>query len=122
VDALEAEDGQTTAVTARSLAAPVRPGVYYLREGAQRVGAVVVNPEPEESDLRRLSLGDLRLRIRSRESVVVSAEGQWKRAVFDLGSQRPLQPSLLLLALVCLAAELFVVRRDDRPRPARKAA
>ncbi|MFN8571025.1 MAG: BatA and WFA domain-containing protein [Gemmatimonadaceae bacterium] len=122
VDALESDDGQSTPVTARTIAVPVRPGVYYLRQGAQRVGAVVVNSEPEESDLRRLPAPDLRSRLRARESVVVTGDTEWKRAVFDMGAQRPLQPSLLVLALLCLAAELFVVRRDDRPRTVKKAA
>ncbi|MFN8580633.1 MAG: hypothetical protein U0163_06590 [Gemmatimonadaceae bacterium] len=46
VDALESEDGASIAVTGRDLTAPTRPGVYYLRERAERVGALVVNPEP----------------------------------------------------------------------------
>ena len=121
VDAFEADDGQTTALTSRAMTAPFQPGIYFLRHGAERVGAVEVNPEPEESDLRRLTSSQLRGRIRVRESVVVGDDAQWKRAVFDVGGRRPLQPSLLLLALVCLAAELFVVRRDGQPRPARAA-
>jgi hypothetical protein len=121
IDAIEAEDGQTTAQASRALNAPLRPGIYFLRQGAERVGAVVVNPEPDESDLRRLPAGQLRARIRVRESIVVSDDAQWKRAIFDVGSRRPLQPSLLFLALACLAAELFVVRRDGQPRPARAA-
>lgn len=121
VDAIEADDGQTTAVSSRSMRAPFRAGIYFLRQGAERVGAVVVNPEPDESDLRRLPNDQLRARIRVRESVVVSDDALWKRAIFDVGSRRPLQPSLLLLALACLVAELFVVRRDGQPRPARAA-
>ncbi|MEP7343782.1 MAG: BatA and WFA domain-containing protein [Gemmatimonadaceae bacterium] len=121
VDAIEADDGQTTALTSRSMNAPLRAGIYFLRQGAQRVGAVVVNPEPEESDLRRLPADQLRGRIRVRESIVVSDDPSWQRAIFDVGSRRPLQPSLLLLALLCLAVELFVVRRDGQVRPARAA-
>lgn len=121
VDALEAEDKQSTALTSRSITAPLRAGIYFLRQGAERVGAVVVNPEPDESDLRRLPSDQLRARIRVRESVVASDDAMWKRVIFDVGSRRPLQPSLLLLALACLAAELFVVRRDGQPRPARAA-
>ncbi|MBV6520483.1 MAG: hypothetical protein MNPFHGCM_00598 [Gemmatimonadaceae bacterium] len=121
VDALEGDDQQAAKLTSRTLIAPSRAGVYFLRRGAERVGAVVVNAEPEESDLRRLPLDQLRSRIRVRESVVVSDDGAWKRAVFDVGSRRPLQPSLLLLALACLAGELMVVRRDGQPKAIRAA-
>lgn len=120
-DALEGDDGQTAPLSARTFPAPARQGVYFLRQGASRVGAIVVNPEPEESDLRRLSPGDLRDRIRARESVVATDDAVWKRAVFDVGSRRPLQPSLLLLALACMAAELLFVRRDNRARAVRAA-
>lgn len=121
VDALEADDGQTAAVAGRTATAPTRPGIYFLRQGAQRVGALVVSAEPAESDLRRLPAEQLRARIRVREIMVVGDDALWKRAIFDVGSRRPLQPSFLLLALLCLAAELFVVRRDGRPRPVRAA-
>jgi hypothetical protein len=103
------------------MTAPSRAGIYFLRQGSDRVGALVVNPEPDESDLRRLTAEELRGRIRVRESVVASDDSGWRRAIFDVGSRRPLQPSLLLLALACLATELFVVRRDGQPRPARAA-
>ena len=108
-------------LTARTMNAPLRAGIYFLRQGAERVGAVVVNAEPDESDLRRLPAAQLRGRIRVREIVAVSDDASWKRAIFDVGARRPLQPSLLLLALACLAAELFVVRREGQPRPARAA-
>ena len=121
VDALEGDDGQATAISDRQLTAPARPGVYFLRHGAERAGALVVNAEPEESDLRRLAPRALQARLRARETVVTPDEGRWRREAFDVGARRPLQPSLLLLALLCLAAELFVVRRDDRPRLARAA-
>jgi hypothetical protein len=121
VDALEGDDGQATAISERQLTAPSRPGIYFLRHGAERAGALVVNAEPEESDLRRLAPRALGARLRARETVVTPDEARWRREAFDVGARRPLQPSLLLLALLCLAAELFVVRRDDRPRLARAA-
>ena len=111
---LEASDGQVTSL-AGVTAAPSRPGVYFVRRGADRVGALVVNPEAAEGDLSRLSTRMLRDRLRSRDAVVTDEEALWKRSLFDVGSRRPLQLPLLLLALVFLAAETFVVRRGDHP-------
>ncbi len=94
--------------------APGRAGVYFLRRGTERVGALVVNAEPEESDLRRLPIATLRDRIRTRDAVVTANPAEWKRSLFDVGSRRPLQLPLILLALALLVAETFVVRRDER--------
>lgn len=113
VDALEASDGATTRAAGLT-AAPARPGVYFLKRGPARVGALVVNPEPEESDLRRVELAALRDRLRGRTPVVTTDPAEWSRALFASGSQRPLQLPLLLLAIAFLAAESFVVRRSER--------
>jgi hypothetical protein len=37
----------------------------------------------------------------------------WKRSLFDVGSRRPLQLPLILLAILLLAAETFVIRRGE---------
>lgn len=113
VDALETSDGQTTPFVAGNKA-PGRAGVYFLRRGTERVGALVVNAEPEESDLRRLPIAALRDRIRTRDAVVTANAAEWKRSLFDVGSRRPLQLPLILLALALLVAETMVVRRDER--------
>jgi hypothetical protein len=94
--------------------APARPGVYFMRSGADRTGALVVNPEPEESDLRRLAPSDLRDRIRGRDVVATADDGEWRRSLFSAGSRRPLQLPLIVAALLLLAAETFVVRRTER--------
>ena len=46
--------------------APTRPGVYYMERGTDRVGALVVNPEAEESDLRRIDASTLGDRLSGR--------------------------------------------------------
>ena len=79
-----------------------------------RVGALVVNPEPEESDLRRLPVTSLRDRIRGRDVLVTDDPAAWSRSLFDAGSRRPLQVPLIVLALLLLAAETFLVRRNER--------
>jgi hypothetical protein len=112
-DGLEAPDGQLLAV-ATDIDAPARPGVYFVRRGADRIGAVVVNPQPEESDLRRLPIGTLRDRVRGRRVVVTDNVSTWEASLFDVGSRRPLQLPLILLALLLLAAETFLVRRTER--------
>lgn len=113
VDALESADGQTIPFVAGNKA-PARAGVYFLRRGTERVGALVVNAEAEESDLRRLPIATLRDRVRTRDAVVTASAAEWKRSLFDVGSRRPLQLPLILLALALLVAETFVVRRDER--------
>ncbi|MCC6774750.1 MAG: BatA and WFA domain-containing protein [Gemmatimonadaceae bacterium] len=113
VDALESGDGQVTPFVAGA-SAPSRAGVYFLRRGPERVGALVVNAEPEESNLTRLPIATLRDRIRGRDAVVTADAAAWQRSLFDVGSRRPLQLPLILLALALLAAETVVVRRDER--------
>lgn len=113
VDGLEGSDGQVTPLTASSNA-PSRAGVYFLRRGPERVGALVVNAEPEESELARLPIATLRDRVRTRDAIVTSDAAAWRRSLFDVGARRPLQLPLILLALILLAAETLVVRRDER--------
>lgn len=113
VDGVEGSDGQVQPATP-DYTAPARPGVYFLRRGTERVGALVVNVEPEESDLTRLPLAALRERIRATGAVVTHDPAEWSRALFDVGARRPLQLPLILLALALLAAETFVVQRDER--------
>jgi len=113
VDAIEASDGQLQRADAIATA-PGRPGVYFLRRGSERVGALVVNPEAAESDLRRLEVSALRDRIKGRNAVVTSDAAEWKRSLFAAGSRRPLQTPLIILALALLAAETLVVRRTEQ--------
>jgi hypothetical protein len=48
-----------------SLAAPARSGVYFFMRGGERAGALVVNSQAAESQLRRLDLTTLASRIRA---------------------------------------------------------
>lgn len=113
VEGLEGSDGQVTPIAAGA-PAPTRAGVYFLRRGTERVGALVVNAEPEESDLARLPIATLRDRVRARDAVVTADPAVWKRSLFDVGSRRPLQLPLILLALALLVAETVVLRRGER--------
>jgi aerotolerance regulator-like protein len=113
-------DSQVVPVGATATA-PTRAGVFFLRRGEERVGALVVNPEREESRLDRLTSADLEARLRGRDVVVTTDPAELTRRAFDASTQRPLQALLLLLALACLVAEMIVVRQAE-PRGVRRAA
>ena len=113
-------DSQVFAVGAKATA-PTRAGVFFLRRGEERVGALVVNPEREESRLDRLGAPELKARLRGRDVLVTGDAAEVPRRAFDASAQRPLQAILLLLALGCLIAEMLVVRRAE-PRGLRRAA
>src|SRR5439155_22115661 len=68
-DAIEGLDGQRT-VLAETLEAPARAGTYFLTRSGHRVGAVVVNPPPEESILDRYPPNELRARLRSERTLI----------------------------------------------------
>jgi hypothetical protein len=115
-------EGDSTVLSAgTTVKAPARTGVFFLRRGEARVGALVVNSEREESRLDRLSGPELTARLRGGDVVVTSEPAEVTRRAFDASTQRPLQAILLLLALACLVAEMIVVRQAE-PRGVRQAA
>lgn len=113
VSAIEGADGSSAPPPADGIA-PARPGVHFLRRGDERVGALVVNPESEESRLDRLDLRALEARLGARDRVVTADAGRLRATAFEAGTRRPLQGTLLLLALACLIAEMEIVRRAER--------
>ncbi len=120
VTGLESGDGQVSPLPAGGVA-PLRAGIWFLRRGDERIGALVVNPEPDESLLGRLSVNDVASRIRVRSVDATQAADEVAPAAFDSSAGRPLQLILLLLALACLAVEMVIVHRAE-PRGQRKAA
>jgi hypothetical protein len=112
--ALESSEGQTVPLDAAAPRAPMRQGVYFLRRGPTRVGAITVNAEAEESDLRRLNEGALAARIRGRDVVVLRDAGAWRNAAFAAGNRRPLGTLFLILLLLVVAAETVVARSGLR--------
>ena len=90
---------------------------------AASVGAVVINGEPDESVLRRLSTRDLASRLRG--SSVIARDGDadsWASEVFTGDARRPLEGMLLLLALIALLGETVFTRRAERGAIVSKAA
>lgn len=115
VSALEAPDGTTrNVVGGEPLAAPWTAGVYFWRRGDRRAGALVVNPEPDESDLTRLSADSLALALSATRTLQDPA--RLGRETFAAGGRRALATPLLILALGLLAAESLVARRGRRAR------
>jgi hypothetical protein len=100
---LEQLDGTLRPVRPESLSAPAAPGVYFVRRGARRVGALVVNVEPEETELRRLSGEEVARRLGARE--VHARPDRFADALYASGARRPLAGAFLALALVALLLE-----------------
>lgn len=107
-EALEMPGGQRLPLPDDSLAAPDRPGTYFFLRGGQRLGALVVNPESAESDLRRLDLTALASRFRARDVRAVDEADQLQSGVFASSPRRPVAVPLLFIALAALVAESVV--------------
>lgn len=120
VTQLEGPDGQVGPVPDDGRA-PRRAGTWFLRRGDDRVGALVVNPELDESRLDRLDGATLASRIRARRVESTGDAGALPAAAFDASARRPLQALLIALALACLVAEMVIVHRAE-PRGQAQAA
>ena len=111
--ALERPDGSLVPLVGDHLTTPNESGVYFLRRQAARVGAIVVNPEPQESDMRR-DVADFstafRARVKGKTVLVDSTSSTWRRGVLDHAAGRSLLLPLLALALVALLLEAWFSR------------
>src|SRR6185437_8595154 len=96
-DALELPDGDRVPLPDDSLAAPARPGAYFFLHAGSRTGALVVNPEPSESDLHRLDPTALAARLRARHVTAVEDGARFTTAVFATQPHRRLMPLPRLL-------------------------
>ncbi len=91
-----------------SVAAPDRAGVYFFLRGGERAGALVVNSEPAESQLRRLDLATLASRVRADDVRAFDRAGELESSVFASAPRRPIVFPLLILALAALLTESVV--------------
>jgi hypothetical protein len=110
-DALEMPDGAVQILNEQTLTAPPTPGVYFLRHAGVRIGAIVVNPEPSESDLARLSTRELAKRFHGRRVDSFSDADRWAADVFDSQAERPLTAFFIAVALVSVLVETLLTRR-----------
>jgi hypothetical protein len=115
-DELEASDGTRRALVGATIALPVTSGVYFLRRGGARAGAIVADAEPRESDLRRLSTSALAGRFKAPGGArMYTDQAAWTSAVFAGNGSRSVLAPLLVLALIALIAESVLARRWSQP-------
>jgi len=112
-----ATGGPSESLSGATVTLPDSAGVWFLRRGEARVGAVVVDAEPRESDLARLSTSALATRVHSESPVLVLARAdRWADAVLSGGGGRPLATPLFAVSLALLLAESALTRRRVTPR------
>ncbi len=107
-ESLDAPGGARTPLT-DSVDVPSQPGTFFFIRGDRRVGALVVNPEPEESVLDRWPAAEIARRIQARRVLTAADRSAWIAQAFRAASRRSLIEPVLLAALLLLAIEAFVV-------------
>ncbi len=117
VTGLEGPDGKIVGTNSDRLIVPNEAGVYYLRRQAARVGALVVNPEPEESDVVGMGQGGadsavaaMRTHIAGRDVTPATSARAWRTLVFERAAGQGLLLPLVALALAALLAEAWLAR------------
>ena len=110
--ALEAPDGTVQPLAGARVRAPSQTGVYFLRRGTERAGAVVVATESTESVLDRVPAAAIAARFPARGATGVDDPRRLADRAWSDTSPRPLIAGLLVGALLLLAAETWVSRRD----------
>jgi len=117
VTGLEAPDGTVAPLSGDRLTVPSQAGVYFLRHQDTRVGALVVNGEPSESDLAMAAADSasgaatLAGLVAGRDVVTANDGGTWREAVFTRAAGQALMLPLLALALAALLAEAYISNR-----------
>jgi hypothetical protein len=108
VEALELPEGGVTTLSGDSLTAPSRAGTYFYQRGSARVGALVVNAEPSESELARLTPQALAVKLGARAANVFTDSTALTASVLTSAPRRPLVAPLLLIAALTLLVETLV--------------
>ncbi len=114
VEALESPTGEQLAVSADTIVAPQRAGAYFFVRGGARVGALVVNAEPDESMLARLDTTALAARLRARTVRATSDSSAIRDAAFASAPRRPIAVPLIVLAAATLLAEAVIAGAGRR--------
>ncbi|HEU4993351.1 MAG TPA: BatA domain-containing protein [Gemmatimonadaceae bacterium] len=105
VDAMENPGGGRTELSGVSFEAPSVAGTYFFTRGTRRVGALVVNPEIDESQLDRWAPGELRRHVVTSDARAARDSDQWVQLSFSGAARRSLIAPLLVAVLLLLAAE-----------------
>ena len=105
----------TVPVSARLNAAPLEPGVYFMRDaGGDTVGALEVNYDARESRLETADRTLLSSRLGSDIRIVDA--GGLRRELFNASRRADLTGVLLAVALLCLLVEFAVASSRATPR------
>ena len=107
-DAIESAGGSRV-MLGDDLEAPAHAGTYFLDHSGRRVGAIVVNPEPNESVLERMNAGELAKHIRARQILRPSDRAQFSSFSFRSAGRRSIAEPLLIVALILLGLEAYFV-------------
>ena len=92
----------------RAIDAPGAPGVWFLLAGADTAGALVVAPDPRESDLRRATPADLAALFPGARISVAASPRAYAAERFRGSGRSELTGWLLLAAILVLVAESLV--------------
>lgn len=128
ISALEHMDGTLVPLSGDRLTVPNESGVYFLRRQAARVGAVVVNSDALESEMRTADPASIDAALRAQfqaESIVIdSVSGVWRTHALDQATGRSLLTPLLIVALIALLLEALLSRgaAPTRDTPGRRDA
>jgi hypothetical protein len=114
VDLLENAAGGRIPVSGSSFDAPTVAGAYFFVQGARRVGALVVNPEVEESRLERWSPDELPERVATSDARFTNERDEWVKLAFTGAARRNLVVPLLVALLVVLGAEAVAATTGGR--------
>ena len=111
---LERPDRTIVPLAGDRLTVPNESGVYFLRRQAARIGAIVVNPEASESDVRSDARGEVgrafRARLVGRYVGVDTLPDEWRAHALDQAAGRSLLTPLLAIALFALLLEAWFSR------------
>jgi hypothetical protein len=100
--AISAANGEPTPVEGGAPWRPPTPGVYWLLEGRDTLGAVTATLDARESRLQRASDGELEA---AWPGIVVASLSDGATRTFTTGGRGDLRPLLLVLALLCVVGE-----------------
>lgn len=115
-DAIQLAPDQRTPL-GDAIEAPSRAGTYFLLRGATRVGALVVNPPPEESSLDRDTPDEFRARLGAQHASVARDAAAWMAQAFRGAARRSLIQPALVFALLMLAIEAIAIGTRGRRKP-----
>ena len=113
-ESMEDGEGQRIPLSGATFDAPSRSGVFFLLRDGERAGAIVVNGEPEESQLGRFDDAVLGRRIGADDVRVSADAAAWSASIFGTADRRPLAVPFLVAAIAALLAESAVAGAGHR--------